>query len=70
MFFLSLYFSCLRSTWGVFITHTTRVLKPNLEDLFQMRQIKPWGLGAGCGALEGEAESAATAGSGALLAHP
>ena len=45
-----------------------RVLKPNLEDLFQMRQItEPSPDRAGYGVLEGEAEGAATAGSGALI---
>ena len=53
---------------GCFITHTTRVLRANLEDLFQMRQISPEGLCAWWGLLEGEAEFAAAAGSGALLA--
>jgi hypothetical protein len=38
MFFLSLYFVAKVKS-GVFITHTRRVLKPNLEDLFQMRQM-------------------------------
>jgi hypothetical protein len=59
---------------GVFITHTIRVLKPNLEDLFLMRQIFTyWGAnGAGwlAGGLQGEAELAATAGGIALLSNP
>jgi hypothetical protein len=38
IFFISLYFVAKVKS-GVFITHTRRVLKPNLEDLFQMRQM-------------------------------
>ena len=45
------------------------MLKPNLEDLFQMRQITFGWIGIS-GVLEGEAEFGATAGGGALISKP
>jgi len=41
----SIYDLLLKVKTGVFITHTYRVLKPNLEDLFQMRQMSACGQG-------------------------
>jgi len=45
------------------------VLKPNLEDLFQMRQITFGRIGIK-GVLEAKAEFGATAGGGALISKP
>jgi hypothetical protein len=68
--FLPLLFPLLKLYLGVFITHTTRVLKPNLEDLFQMRQIS-WRQGWLVQAkLEVKAKFAAAAGGGALIPKP
>jgi hypothetical protein len=56
---------------GVFITHTSRVLKGKSRGFIPDAPNQPKGLRALClgRVLEGEAEFAAAAGSGALLAN-